>query len=124
MQIGASAIVPYGMQTNATASAAARALEFKGPVEPVRETGRGEQRGDAWIDASWTEAPERPAHIDPYDSGDAGGALAFAAQSLAQQDAGSGTGSPAHQAGCAAYRAAQGGDGTFRRGDLGIDLLA
>lgn len=127
MQIGASAITPYGMQSNATtamsAQAGARAYAEMTPVAPVSEILRG-QRGEAWIDASWTEAPERPAQIDPYETGETDGAVAFAAQTLGQTAEPHYAAPAAHQLGCAAYRAAQGGQGEFRRGDMGIDLVA
>lgn len=127
MQIGPSSIIPYGTQSGATtamsAQAGARAYAEMTPVAPVSEILRG-QRGDAWIDASWTEAPERPAQIDPYQTGETDGAVAFAAQTFGQAADAPQAAPAAHQIGCAAYRTAQGGQGEFRRGDMGIDLVA
>lgn len=125
MQIGASNMIPYGMAGSAMSPAAARALELKGPVLPVAPIARDDRRADggradAWIDASWTEAPARPAQIDPYDTDLA--AAAFAAQSYAQADAPMAAPAALQQRGVEAYRLAQGTTDQYRRGDLGIDL--
>ena len=122
MQISAANIIPYGMQTGATAmpaNAAARAI----PVTPIAPTARNEQRANAWIDASWTEAPTRPAQIDPYDTSDIGSELAFAARRFAQSDGAAAAPLSLHQRSAEAYRAAQGDNGQYQRGDLGIDLV-
>ncbi len=122
MQISAANIIPYGMQTGATAmpaNAAARTI----PVTPIAPVTRQDQRANAWIDASWTEAPARPAQIDPYDTGDISSELAFAAQRYAQTDGSATAPMSLHQLGAEAYRAAQGDNGQYQRGDLGIDLV-
>ena len=121
MQIGASNMIPYGMAGSAISPAAARALELKGPVLPVAPVARDDSgRADAWIDASWTEAPARPAQIDPFDTDLAG--AAFAAHSYAQGDAPAAAPAAFQQRGVEAYRLAQGTPDQYRRGDLGIDL--
>jgi hypothetical protein len=119
VQIGPANIVLYGMQAATTpANATARAAL---PVTPIAAIKRDEARADAWIDASWTEAPARPAQIDPYDT-DLGSAAAFAAQRYVQED-GAAPESSLHHRGIEAYQTAQGAGGQYQRGDLGIDLI-
>jgi len=127
VQIGATNMIPYGMQAGATAMPASVAARAVLPVTPIAavnrdEARRDEPRADAWIDAAWTEAPARPAQIDPYDT-DLGSAVAFAAQRYVQEDAAAAPHS-LHQRGIEAYRTAQSAAGHYQRGDLGIDLIA
>jgi len=106
-------------------SATPNAADRTAPIAPVTPAARGEQRANAWIDASWTEAPARPARIDPYGSdADAASSAAFAAQRYAQEEMPDAAAASPHQRGTQAYRAAYAAYNQFQRGDLGIDLVA
>ncbi|MFN4282899.1 MAG: hypothetical protein ACK4NA_09695 [Alphaproteobacteria bacterium] len=118
-------MIPYGMAGSAMSPAAARALDLKGPVAPITPIARDDRRADsgradAWIDASWSEAPARPAQIDPFDTDLAG--AAFAAHRYAQDGMPAAAPAALQHRGVEAYRLAQGAPDQYRRGDLGIDL--
>lgn len=128
MQIGPSAIVPYGMPKQPTTSvvgARARPIEPIAPITPQESQQTGQSAG--WIDADWIDAPSRPARIDPYDdyAGDAAANfLALQEQQTAGDTPADGMPLSAHGQAAAAYRLAQGADALFQRGALGFDLSA
>lgn len=123
MQIGSSAIIPYGMSTG-TAAPLPNAADRAAPITPITPVGRGEQRANAWIDVSWTEAPARPARIDPYGA-DVDSSAAFAAQRYVQEELpDAASAASIHQRGTQAYQAAHAAYNQYQRGDLGIDLIA
>ena len=123
MQIGSSAIIPYGMLTGAAATPP-HVADRSAPITPVTPAARGGQRANAWIDASWTEAPARPARIDPYGGETETASTAFVAQRYAQEEMPDGAPLSLHQRGSQAYQAAQNASLQFQRGDLGLDLVA
>jgi hypothetical protein len=96
------------------------------PIAPVTPATRGGQRANAWIDVSWTEAPARPARIDPYGAEtDAASSSAFVAQRYAQEEIPDAA--PAalpHDRGTQAYRTVHAAYNQYQRGDLGINLIA
>lgn len=122
MQIGSSTIIPYGMLTGSAATLP-NAADRAAPIAPITPAARGEQRANAWIDVSWTEAPARPARIDPY-GGETDASAAFVAQRFAQEEMPDAAPASLHQRGSDAYRAAHAAYTQYQRGDLGIDLVA
>jgi hypothetical protein len=123
VQIGSSAIIPYGMLPG-TMAPPPRSGDRAAPIAPVTAAARGEQRSNAWIDASWTEAPARPARIDPYGGDSEAAATAFVAQRYAQEEMADAAPLSLHQRGSQAYQAAQNASLQFQRGELGLDLVA
>lgn len=123
MQIGSSAIIPYGMLSG-TMAASPRVGDRAAPIAPVTPAARGEQRANAWIDVSWTEAPARPARIDPYGGDTETASTAFVAQRYAQEEMADAAPLSLHQRGSQAYQTAQSASLQFQRGDLGLDLVA
>jgi hypothetical protein len=109
-----------------TGSAASllNAADRAAPIAPVTPAGRGEQRANAWIDVSWTEAPARPARIDPY-GGDIDSSAAFVAQRYVQEEMpDAASAASLHQRGTQAYQTAQAASNQYQRGELGINLIA
>lgn len=107
-----------------SASMQPNAADRAKPVMPVTPLVRDEQRANAWIDASWTEAPARPARIDPYGGETETATPAFVAQRFAQEEMPDAAPASLYQRGTQAYQAAQTAGLQFQRGDLGLDLVA